>query len=180
MKATFILILVAFLNNPFAHATCFNKPGKLVRANVLRCESALPYLKAGSDALSWRERQLPGAPPGPVVDLAAISEDGNPGTVLVVAVYWELALTSDARTGSIRADGKWGSVQEHAILWWNGQPGSCPTVEKAASLDLYVYFPCCDLVPPMGACLADLDKVEPAPKEMRRMFDKLPSPQKDR
>src|SRR5688572_21499337 len=143
-----------------ASADCVFRPGRVVKVRVLRCESARPYLEAAELA----------KPMGRFVGLAKTSEERWPGTVLIGQVSWELRLVP-ARSGTgidgVTAEARWARVEENTRLWLKGVAAHvCSPKDPTEVLDLWVHPPCCDLVPPYAACLADMDYGEPMSKEI--------------
>lgn len=175
MRTSIAIFLVFGLFASHAtHAICRPAPEKVIRGLILRCESAAPYLESASSAKPHREIVAitdGGVSWGPPVDLARISEEQAPGTVAVVAVRAELRMPARGRERAL-PEGHWIPVLEHARYWWKGPPDECTPHERGRMVELWVRTPCCDTLPRMGACLANLDHAEPVPGELR---DRLPA-----
>jgi hypothetical protein len=146
LRTVAFLIVVDALSQ-HARASCVFTPGRVVRATVVRCESARPYLEAA-------DRAHPYAPPlrvedgrvvtGPPVDRAKLSEQESPGTILVLRVTSELNLL--------------------------------PAKSTLDSMELWLHSPCCDLVPALGACLATIDLGEPLPADIKELVKDVALP----
>lgn len=156
-----------------AEASCPFRPGRVVEAVILRCESAAPYLELASAAKPYREiaSYTDGKLKwGPVIDLARISEEKYPGTIVVAMLQSELRLVP-ASTGRgikhVRPDGGWSAVQEHGRFWWNAPSNFCEPSNRGDTVELWVHRPCCDTLPHMAACLADMDYAGPVPDSVR-------------
>ena len=157
-------------------ASCVFVPGRVVRGFVLRCERAAPYLEAASAAKPYRQPIAvteDGVTLGPPIDLAEISESKYPGTIVVMQLHSELRLRPVSAIRGIkdvRSDGKWTDVHEHGSFWWHGSATACARSKQGETVELWVHPPCCDTLPSMAACLADMDYAEPVPDDLRRQL----------
>jgi hypothetical protein len=176
-----LLILVAALGRP-VEASCLFTPGRVVRATVLRCESAAPYLQAADRASPYTPPRMEGGRlvTGPPVDLAKLSEEKSPGTILVLNVTSELGLEpalSPRGINGVHAERAWRSVVEHARVWWQGTAEACNQLPSPPStVELYLHAGCCDLEPPLGACLAGIDLGSPVPEDIQAIIRDVPAP----
>jgi hypothetical protein len=179
LRTVAFLIVVDALSQ-HARASCVFTPGRVVRATVVRCESARPYLEAA-------DRAHPYAPPlrvedgrvvtGPPVDRAKLSEQESPGTILVLRVTSELNLLPAKSTRGItglHADRAWRDVVEYTRVWWRGPSDICS--KTLDSMELWLHSPCCDLVPALGACLATIDLGEPLPADIKELVKDVALP----
>lgn len=144
-----------------AMASCVFTPGRVVQATIVRCESARPYLESAAA-------------------VKQSSEDGREGTILIANVQWELRLApalSGSGISGVKSEREWIRVVEHATLWWNGPSATC-TSQVGSLVTLWVHAPCCDLWPPAGACLGDLDHADPPTTDIQQLISKVPPPKK--
>jgi len=176
-----LLILAVALGRP-VEAKCLYAPGRVVKASVLRCESAAHYLQAADGAMPYAPPRMEGGRlvPGPPVDLAKLSEEKSPGTILVLNVTNELGLEpalSPRGIKGVHAERAWRSVVEYARVWWQGSAEACNQLPSPPStVELYLHAPCCDLEPPLGACLAGIDLGSPVPEDIQAIIRDVPAP----
>lgn len=180
-----LLILLVALGGP-VEASCLFTPGRVVKASVLRCESAAPYLQAADRATPYTPPRMDGGRlvTGPPIDLAKLSEDNSPGTIIVLSVTSELGLDpafSPRGIHGVHAERAWRSVVEHARVWWQGPADTCKEAPSAHTMvELWLHAPCCDLVPPLGACLAGIDVGSPVPEDIQKLIRDVPGPKPGR
>jgi len=112
--------------------------------------------------------------------LAKLSEEKSPGTILVLNVTNELGLQpalSPRGINGVHAERAWRSVVEYARVWWQGSADICNKPPSTpATVELYLHAPCCDLEPPLGACLAGIDLGSPVPEDIQAIIRDVPAP----
>src|SRR5262245_10219406 len=168
--AVFAIVAMAVLvSEPRADCGPFT-PGRLVKLSVLRCESARPYLEAAAAAKAIKG----------FGDLAKSSEEKYPGTVMVGTVKWELRLKPalvQPEGSSITAEPQWTRVVENARVWLQGASDLCRETKPNQVVELWVHAPCCDLLPPQSACLADMDIAESLPQFIKTIVATVQQPE---
>ena len=160
MRRFSMILATVILGSTTAGATCIATPDKIQRIRVVRCEDSRAYVEAAAAAIA--AEQLNGF--GLSRDELVARSEKRRGRILVAFV--EKELTFEARPAKSEEAGMevvitspWHDVSETRRYWWADRWGrlKCDDLPRDKSVDIWASMPCCDVLPPGSACLANFD-----------------------
>jgi hypothetical protein len=160
-----------------ADAGCIANYQTVVRGRFVRCESGSLHLEASGGQRKIQqdlEERLAAAPPARHDELRERLRRPPPDPVAVVLIDWHVTIApwTPGASAAVMLNDRPQEFHELVRYWWDGATGTCESMQEGASVDLWVYPPCCDAIPGDYACLVSMNYAAPAPDALRDALSK--------